>query len=148
MTNAKKMSFGRWLAIFMLAWVVFDLIVVGSGGLFFSLSPVNLLRPFILIFWCGVVAAVLMYWARESGWPGSIALRFGLATAAYFQCFGLALLFSASSVAILSRSAWIEYAPTISIGSIFGGIAVYFTVRKKLGTRYLTSSPVDQPPAS
>lgn len=142
------MSLIKWFLLFLLTFAVFDAAFVGLAGLALNLSFRSLLQPYVMIFCCGLILSVLLYWTRQSfDRPKSCAIRFSLTVCSYLLLFMFVVLLSAARVGIISQSAELnDYAPYICLGSVITGSMVYFMARKKLEVMQLRPKKPTEPP--
>ena len=134
-----KFTFLRWNAMFLTAYAVAHAILVAIASLA-SLALNHRLgaRIWVVLYlplmWCGFVASVLVYWARQSydrPKPGAIRLTLGIL--GFLNMYLGALLFGAVKLGFLSGSdALNNHAPYILPVSILASVGVYLAARKSL----------------
>jgi len=132
--SSSKMSFAKWILLFLSTYAIFDIIFVGLAGLALSLSPRNLIEPLSLIFLCGVIASVLIYWTRESYYqPKSCARRLALTFFVYLVLFMSTLIFSAVRNGLVSKASFLSgFVYLVCPGATIAAIFVYFAALNKL----------------
>ena len=124
----------KWMLLFPSTYAIFDVAFVGLVGLSLRLSIQKLLEPFALIFFCGVLASVLTYWARNSyRQPRSGAVRLSLGFFVYLGLFMSVLLFSAAKNGIIANASLLpDFISIVCPGSIIAAVVVYFSARSRL----------------
>lgn len=137
MQELRKIGFGKWLLVCLVTYALFDVAFVGLAGLALNLSPRSLLLPYVMLFSCGLLLTVLLYWTRQSyDRPKSCATRLAFSIFTYLLIFMSVLIFSVVRIGILSQSTGLDaYAPYILPGSLIAAMVVYFMARTKLQAR-------------
>jgi hypothetical protein len=130
------MTLGRSTLQFAGLWAILHAIEVALVGVALSVPVRKLLLPYLLLFWCGVFAAVLFYWAREpvDQPPTAVApARFAIALFTMLNMYEGALLVGAVAIGVLTKaSALREWAPYIVPSSLVIAISMYFTARRRV----------------
>lgn len=134
MQKPTPIKVGRWIFIFLGTYAVGVGVFVGISGLALSLSFRSLFLPYVMLLYCGLVFALLMYWVRQSyDRPKSCALRLTLAVFLYLQMLSLVLGFSVIKLGIVSCAIILnDTVPIILVGSAITCVVVYVTARRRL----------------
>lgn len=127
------------MSLFLICYLVFDLVFVGMARLALNIAPHYLLQVFASIFACGIIASVLTYWTREAYHrPIMCALRLTLSVFVYLTMFMSALLIGATESGLIQRTSMMaDFILIIIPGSAIAAVAVYFPAKSKLKQTYL-----------
>jgi len=119
-------------------YLIFDLVFTGVVRLVVNVPFRHLLQMFVMVFACGVVAAVLTYWSnRAYRRPALRVFRLTVTAFVYAAMFMFVLLLTAANVGLVAKTSVLTYLlSTILPGSILAAISVYVSGRIKLKHLY------------
>jgi hypothetical protein len=99
------MTFGRWVSRFMVPYGIAQGLLLLCAGAALKLRAGSLWFPYLLILWCGVIGASLMYWTRKSdAAERTRRLRFAASVFVLEIRYIGVLVYSAVKVNLLSES--------------------------------------------
>lgn len=132
-------SFGKWMSLFLLVYLAFDLAFVCLARLALDIASRYLLQSFVLILACGIIASFLTYWTRQAyDRPALCGFRLALSFFVYLMMFMSALLISGARSGLISRESILSnFISIICPGSAIAAIAVYFAAKNKLKQIYI-----------
>jgi hypothetical protein len=133
--TTKPISFIKWNLLFLTTYAALTVIFVGLVDHFLHSSFDLLLLPMALLFGCGTLFSLLVYWAlRSRGKAQVFPIRFALGSFVYLQLFAAVLGFGASRVGVVSRSTLLhDYFPAILPGAVVTSVVIYLWARKRSG---------------
>ena len=136
MPRRAQFTFLRWNALFLTGYAVIHAVLVVLAWL--ALNHKVGARIWVVLYlplmWCGFVASVGIYWARQSyDRPKCGATRLALAILPVLNLYMGVLLFSAVKLGFLSSGDAINnYAPYILPVSILASVGVYMAAKESL----------------
>jgi hypothetical protein len=133
--TTKPMNFVKWNFLFLITYATLTVIFVALVDHFLHSSFGQLLRPMALLFGCGVLFSLLVYWAlRSRGRPEVFPVRFALGSFVYLQLFAVVIGFGASRVGVVSQSTLLhDYFPALLPGAVVTSAVIYLWARKRSG---------------
>lgn len=133
MNTTGPMTLRKWTSVFFVTYALLEAVFIGLVGLAFTVSVRGLLLPYAMLLGCGLMFALLTYWARQAlDRPRTCALRFALTVLIGFPIFASVLAFSAINLGLVSRAILMHYLmPAALVGCGITSASMYVSVPKK-----------------